>query len=68
MGKVKSSNVDSINYSPDSKILEVHFKGGKTYHYGNVSQQSYNDFEKSPSIGTHLRNIIHPKHTLIKKV
>lgn len=67
MKKVSSSNVDTIHYDPATRILEVVFKNNKFYHYNNVSQNTYNNFEKSNSLGEFLHKHIKPHHSILKK-
>ncbi len=62
MKKVDSSNIDSIKHNNVTNTLEVTFKNGKVYHYSNVSQHTYNIFEKAPSLGKHLYSHIAPYH------
>lgn len=67
MKKVTSSHIDSINYRPDGKVLEITFSNGKIYHYHNVAQVTYDNFLKAKSHGEFLHDHIIPKHNSIKK-
>lgn len=67
MKKVVSKNINTIHYEPKSKILEVSFNDGTTYHYNNVSQESYNAFENAKSHGKHFIKHIKDKHVGKKK-
>lgn len=67
MKKVVSSNITSIHYNPDTKVLEVNFKNNKFYHYNNVSQKTYDTFQNSHSLGEFLHKSIKPYHSVLKK-
>jgi len=57
MKPVKSSNIQAIGYDAATKVLSVEFKTG-LYHYQGVSQEVYDAFEKSESIGKfHVQHI-----------
>jgi hypothetical protein len=51
MQAVTSSNVASIGYDYDKKILYVRFKDGSLYEYPNKSAQTYSSFLDSSSKG-----------------
>ena len=54
MKKVVSKNINTIHYTPDSKVLEVTFNDGTKYHYHGVSQDAYSALEKAKSHGKHF--------------
>lgn len=54
MLKVKSSNIDWIDYDPTSKWLTVCFNGGATYRYEDVSQTTYDQLAGADSPGKYL--------------
>lgn len=54
MRKVKSSHLDWIKYDKDSKTLEICFHNGETYHYFNVSDEVYENFDKAKSHGSYF--------------
>jgi len=58
--KVDSSDIVSVGYDSDVKILEVIFYGGRTYQYANVPINVYEELMRAPSIGsyfnTHIRD------------
>jgi hypothetical protein len=57
--KVNSSMVYEIGYNPKSKTLEVVFRSGKAWVYGEVPKKVYQELLKSESIGSYMReNII----------
>lgn len=58
---VKSSNLESIGYNPETQELEIKFHKTGIYVYKNVSESLYNQLMKSQSKGhffaTYIRNI-----------
>ena len=38
---IKSSNIDSIGYDENKKVLEIEFKSGGVYQYANVSKEIF---------------------------
>lgn len=58
---VKSSNIASVGFDIQKKVLEVEFYSGGTYQYSNVPKEVYFRFIKSESLGKFL-------HTSIKGV
>ena len=49
--QVKSSNLDSIGYSEDTKTLEVKFIKSGVYQYSDVPKEVYDNFIASESKG-----------------
>ena len=58
---VKSSNVKSIGYDPDKKILEVEFANGDVYRYLKVPENVHYSLMTSPSIGAAMHTLIRGK-------
>lgn len=56
--KSKSSNVDSVKYDKDKKMLEVTFKNGLTYQYHGVTETDYLFFKTAKSHGKFLASRI----------
>jgi hypothetical protein len=48
---VQSSNLVSVGYLPENKILEVEFKGGTIYQFDQVPPEVWAEFQKAPSKG-----------------
>ncbi len=46
-----SDNILKTTYFPNMKRLYIAFKRGETYSYGNITQEIYDEFEKSESQG-----------------
>lgn len=56
--RVKSSNIRSVGYDPNSNILEVEFSHGGIYQYINVPESIFREFLTTPSKGKfHSKNI-----------
>jgi hypothetical protein len=49
---VKSSLIKAIDYDPDTEKLTVEFKSGGKYVYSAVSEQIWDNFRNSHSIGS----------------
>lgn len=55
---VKSTNVDSVGYNAEEKILEVKFKSGGIYQYAGVQPEIYADLLKAESVGRFVSQVI----------
>ena len=51
MPRVNSSAVDRVNYSPDTRSLDIWYKGGSRYTYFDVPEAVYQALLTAPSIG-----------------
>lgn len=51
---VKSSNISSVKYEPETKTLEVSFIRGRKYWYGPVTELEYQALLAAESTGKHL--------------
>lgn len=60
MQKVQSSNIDSIGYDSENKILQVIFKPDTLYHYFDVSEEVYKQIMASESKNKALRSLVFP--------
>ncbi len=63
---VKSSNVESVGYDPETQVLEAKFKHGGTYSYQGVPPQKYQALMAAQSIGKHLHQYIKGAHAHAK--
>jgi hypothetical protein len=58
---VTSDAVDSIDYSPKVKIIEVEFKGGDTYHYLNAKRTEWNKMiacaDQKEGLGAYINQV-----------
>jgi hypothetical protein len=55
---VKSSNVESVGYDSEEKMLEVKFKSGGVYQYAGVQPEMYGDLLKAESIGRYVSQVV----------
>jgi hypothetical protein len=63
---VKSSNVKSIGYDPETKTLEVEYLNGGVYQHEGVGPEHHKALMGAKSIGAHLHKHIKPKSKLKK--
>lgn len=63
---VSSSNLTSVGYDPEHKVLEVEFQGGSVYHYLDVEAGDYAAFGYVDSPGRYLNVFIKPSHEVVK--
>lgn len=63
---VKSSNVKSIGYDPETRTLEVEYIGGGLYQHEDVGEEDHAALISSESVGSHLHKHIKPKFRLKK--
>ena len=64
---VKSGQIKSIAYDPQSKDMEVIFASGGTYTYHGVSRADHMKLMAAKSIGGHLSAHIKGGHKFTKK-
>ncbi|MFZ4436793.1 MAG: KTSC domain-containing protein [Syntrophales bacterium] len=55
---VKSTNVDSVGYDPESKTLTVEFKSGGIYQYAGVQPEMYADLLAAESVGRFVSQVV----------
>ena len=55
---VKSSNLKTVCYIDDRRILQVRFRSGRVYHYLDVPKVEYHRLMNSPSLGSYLHAYI----------
>ena len=60
---VQSSNLVSVGYLADKKILEVEFKGGTIYQFDQVEPAVWAEFQKAPSKGQWFHSEIKNRYT-----
>lgn len=65
--KIESSNIESVGYDDESKVLELEFKNGNVYTYFDVPRTIYLDFLTSESAGRFAHkyiygSFVHSKH------
>lgn len=55
---VVSSNLNSVGYDPNTRILEIEFHEGGIYQYNNVPQHIYDGLMSAPSKGSYHHSYI----------
>ncbi|MDE1876765.1 MAG: KTSC domain-containing protein [Thaumarchaeota archaeon] len=60
--RVVSSNVHSIGYDPEQKILEIEFNDRSTYHYFDVPELEHSKLMTAASKGKYLNSHIKGKY------
>jgi len=60
---VVSSNIDSIGYDADKKLLEVEFTSGEVWQYTGVSAQRHKGLMDSSSKGKYFNQNIRGQYT-----
>lgn len=63
---VKSTNVKSVGYDPETKTLEVEFRTGGVYQYPNVPPAMYADLLASDSIGRFVATVVRASRKGVK--
>lgn len=56
--KVESSNIVSIGYNEQEKVMDVEFAGSAVYRYKEVAKSTFDDLMSSESKGRFIRSII----------
>ena len=64
--RVNSSNIDSIGYDENSKVLEIEFKSGGVYQYANVSKEIFVALMEASSHGSFFHARIKDKFPTTK--
>jgi len=65
--KVDSSAVDAIAYDPDTRQLDIWYKGGERYRYSGVPLQVHEQLRTAPSIGAFVNALIKPLYPAEQK-
>jgi len=59
---VKSSQIKSIGYDKDEKILEIEFKKGTVYQYSDIYYEVYMELITAKSVGSFFMRNINKKY------
>ena len=59
---VKSSQIKSIGYDKDEKILEIEFKKGTVYQYSDIYHEVYMELITAKSVGSFFMRNINKKY------
>lgn len=53
--QVKSSNIKSIGYDEEKKLLQIEFRNtGSLYEYSNIEKSMYEELMSAPSVGSYF--------------
>jgi hypothetical protein len=63
MVPVSSSNIDSVGYDADSRVLRIRFNDGGTYDYQGVDPSTHNDLMNATSVGSYFHKWIKPYYS-----
>lgn len=63
---VSSTNIHSIGYEPDSKILEIEFHAGGIYQYFNVPKTIYDALMNASSHASYFHRHIKEQYKYLK--
>ena len=63
---VSSSDLRSVGYDQDSRILEIEFHGGRLYHYFDVPISEYSALMDSPSKGRYFHQRIKDVYSCVR--
>ena len=55
---VKSTNVDSVGYNPEEKVLEIKFLNGGVYQYAGVQPEMYAELLAAESVGRFVSQVV----------
>jgi hypothetical protein len=64
---VASSNIASVGYDPENKILEIEFHHGAVHRYVDVPEEVYEALINSGAVGSYFMNEIKNKFEYQKK-
>lgn len=60
---IDSSNLKSVGYDPETKILEIEFKSGRVYQYSGVPEEEYDNLLNAESAGSYFAKTIRPTYS-----
>lgn len=64
--QVKSSNLKSVGFDGQNKVLEIEFWKGSIYQYFKVPQQIYDELMKASSLGTYHHRKIKGRYRYVR--
>ena len=59
---VSSSNIQSVGYDPQNRILEIEFQGSGVYQYEDVGHDTYAGLMVAPSKGRYFAERIRDRY------
>jgi hypothetical protein len=67
MAQLKSSNLDSADYSAETQEMTIVFKGGGRYSYADVPESVYAGLLSAPSPGGYFAQNVKDKYSFVKE-
>jgi hypothetical protein len=67
MAQLKSSNLDSADYSAETQSMTIVFRGGGRYSYADVPESVYAGLLAAPSPGSYFASTIKDKFSFVKE-
>jgi hypothetical protein len=64
--RVDSSMLASVGYNPMTAVLELEFRNGRLYRYGEVEQETYRDLMAAESKGRYFLDHIDDQYPYAK--
>lgn len=52
--RVESTMLRSVGYDPSTRVLELEFRNGRLYRYGEVDEEIYRELMAAPSKGRYF--------------
>ena len=66
MTPIKSSNVKSVGFDPESKKMRVEFSNGTMYEYSDVAPHVHAELRSAESVGSYFAKNIRGKYGVEK--
>ena len=66
LNKVESSNLDSVGYDEEDKVLTIKFNKGGVYNYYGVDKKIYDELMKAESKGKYFHKKVKGKFKYLK--
>jgi KTSC domain len=60
---VRSSNICSVGYEPETHALEVEFRGGGVYQYSGVPETVYQGMMRAASKGSYFHDHVKDRYS-----
>lgn len=64
---VSSSNIASVGYDEDKRLLEIEFNTGAVYQYDDVPKNVFDGLMNAPSVGSYFNAEIKPSYEAWKQ-
>jgi hypothetical protein len=60
--KVSSAAIDRVDYTPETRILDIWYTGGGRYSYSGVPDEIYRALLAAPSIGAFVNLVVKDRY------